>query len=49
MLREGDYAVGAGVCRPGASGLTISEEGKGRPSRIDDYRITTRGGPCPPR
>ena len=24
--------------------LTISEEGKGRRSRIDDYRITKRGG-----
>ena len=43
-LREGDYVVGAGVCRPGATLLTISEEGKGRRSRIDDYRITKRGG-----
>ena len=43
-LREGDYVVGAGVCRPGATVLTISEEGKGRRSRIDDYRITKRGG-----
>ena len=43
-LREGDYVVGAGVCRPGANVLTISEEGKGRRSRIDDYRITKRGG-----
>ena len=29
---------------PGANVLTISEEGKGRRSRIDDYRITKRGG-----
>ena len=36
--------VGAGVCRPGATVLTITEEGKGRRSRIDDYRITNRGG-----
>ena len=43
-MREGDYVVGAGVCRPGANVLTISEEGKGRRSRIDDYRITKRGG-----
>ena len=43
-LREGDYVIGAGVCRPGASVLTITEEGKGRRSRIDDYRITNRGG-----
>ena len=41
---RGDYVVGAGVCRPGANVLTISEEGKGRRSRIDDYRITKRGG-----
>ena len=32
-LREGDYVVGAGVCRPGANVLTISEEGKGRRDR----------------
>ena len=44
QLREGDYVVGAGVCRPGATVLTITEEGKGRRSRIDDYRITNRGG-----
>lgn len=43
-LREGDYVVGAGVCRPGATVLTITEDGKGRRSRIDDYRITHRGG-----
>lgn len=43
-LREGDYVIGAGVCRPGATVLTITEEGKGRRSRIDDYRITNRGG-----
>ena len=43
-LREGDYVVGAGVCRPGATVFTITEDGKGRRSRIDDYRITKRGG-----
>ena len=43
-LREGDYVVGVGVCRPGATVLTISEDGKGRRSRIDDYRMTNRGG-----
>ena len=43
-LREDDYVIGAGVCRPGATVLTITEEGKGRRSRIDDYRITKRGG-----
>ena len=43
-LRDGDYVVGVGVCRPGATVLTVSEDGKGRRSLIDDYRITKRGG-----
>jgi len=43
-LREGDYVVGVGVCRPGGSVLTITEDGKGRRTRIDDYRMTNRGG-----
>lgn len=43
-LREGDYVIGAGVCRPGATVLTITEDGKGRRSRVDDYRIIKRGG-----
>ena len=43
-LRPGDYVVGVGVCRPGATLLTVTEDGKGRRSRIDDYRMTKRGG-----
>ena len=43
-LAEGDYVVGVCVCRPGATMLTVSESGKGRRSRIDDYRMTKRGG-----
>lgn len=43
-LRPGDYVVGVCVCRPGATLLTITEDGKGRRSRVDDYRITNRGG-----
>ncbi len=43
-LSEGDYVVGVCVCRPGATMLTVTENGKGRRSRIDDYRITRRGG-----
>ncbi|MFQ9817391.1 MAG: DNA gyrase subunit A [Subdoligranulum sp.] len=43
-LRDGDYVVGVGVCRPGATVLTVTEDGKGRRSLIDDYRITKRGG-----
>ena len=43
-LAEGDYVVGVCVCRPGATMLTVTENGKGRRSRIDDYRMTHRGG-----
>ena len=43
-LRDNDYVVGVGVCRPGATLLTVTEDGKGRRSRVDDYRITKRGG-----
>lgn len=43
-LTQGDYVVGVDVCRPGATVLTVSEDGKGRRSRIDDYRVTKRGG-----
>ena len=43
-LAEGDEVVGAGIVREGATVLTVTEEGKGRRSRIDDYRITKRGG-----
>ena len=43
-LAEGDYVVGVCVCRPGATMLTVIENGKGRRSRIDDYRMTHRGG-----
>ena len=35
-LAEGDYVVGVCVCRPGATMLTVTENGKGRRSRIDD-------------
>ncbi len=43
-LDEGDYVVGVGVCRPGAMLITVSEDGKGRRTAIDEYRITHRGG-----
>ncbi|MGN0976232.1 MAG: DNA gyrase subunit A [Gemmiger sp.] len=43
-LAEGDYVVGVCVCRPGATVLTVTEQGKGRRSRIDDYRLQSRGG-----
>ena len=41
---EGDTVVGVGLLRPGATLFTVTEQGKGRRSRIDDYRIQRRGG-----
>ena len=43
-LDEGDYVVGVGVVHPGATVFTVTENGKGRRSRIDDYRLQNRGG-----
>ena len=43
-LQEGDYVVGVGVVKPGATVFTVTETGKGRRSRIDDYRLQSRGG-----
>ena len=43
-LGEDDYVVGAGLCRAGATVFTVTEGGKGRRSRVEDYRLQTRGG-----
>lgn len=43
-LREGDEVVGAGILREGATVLTVTEAGKGRRTRIEDYRVQKRGG-----
>ena len=43
-LAEDDYVIGAGILRPGASVFTVTDSGKGRRSRIDDYRLQSRGG-----
>ncbi len=43
-LRENDCVVGAGILREGASVLTITEEGKGRRTLIEEYRTQKRGG-----
>lgn len=43
-LAESDYVVGVGVVHPGATVFTVTENGKGRRSRIDDYRLQSRGG-----
>ncbi|OUP00991.1 DNA gyrase subunit A [Anaerofilum sp. An201] len=43
-LTGDDRVVGVGLLRPGATVFTVTEQGKGRRSRIDDYRIQRRGG-----
>ena len=42
-LAEGDEVVGVCICREGGTVLTVTENGKGRRSDIDTYRITARG------
>ena len=36
--------VGVSICREGATLLTVTEQGKGRRTEIEDYRLTGRGG-----
>ncbi len=43
-LAENDRVVGVSVVREGASLMTVSEEGKGRRTQIEEYRIQRRGG-----
>ncbi len=43
-LAEGDEVVGGGRVRPGATLFTVTENGRGRRSRLDDYRLQHRGG-----
>ena len=43
-LGEGDSVVGMSTLREGGYVLTVSETGYGRMSKIDDYRIQSRGG-----
>ncbi len=43
-LSAGDEVVGAGILREGACVMTITEQGKGRRTKIDGYRIQKRGG-----
>ena len=43
-LAEDDQVVGVGILRPGATVFTVTEAGKGRRSRVDDYRLQSRGG-----
>ena len=43
-LEEGDYVVGMSVNREGGKVLVISENGFGKRTEMDEYKIQTRGG-----
>jgi len=43
-LNTGDHVVGVETPRPGADLLTVCENGYGKRSNVDDYRLTNRGG-----
>lgn len=42
-LRDGDFVIGAGCSGQGESVLSITENGYGKRSLLDDYRICKRG------
>ena len=43
-LREGDYVIGAARADAGKTVLSITENGYGKRTPIEEYRITNRGG-----
>ena len=43
-LEEGDYVVGISVCREDGEVLVVSEQGFGKRTSLDEYKIQTRGG-----
>jgi len=43
-LNEGDFVVSMSVVKPGDMLLTVSENGYGKISSVDDYRKINRGG-----
>ncbi len=43
-LRGEDEVIGMEVCRPNATILTVCENGYGKRTSIDEYRLTRRGG-----
>ena len=43
-LAEGDEVVGAGILREGAAVFTVTENGRGRRTRLEEYRLQNRGG-----
>ncbi|MDL2324102.1 DNA gyrase subunit A [Ruminococcaceae bacterium OttesenSCG-928-A16] len=43
-LKEEDSVVGVAILREGATLMTVSEEGKGRRTNVEEYRLQKRGG-----
>jgi DNA gyrase subunit A len=43
-LQEGDRIIGMEVCDPGAAILTVSENGYGKRTQLEEYRLIRRGG-----
>ena len=43
-LEEGDYVVGISVCREEGEVLVVSENGFGKRTSLNEYKIQTRGG-----
>jgi DNA gyrase subunit A len=43
-LRDGDSAVAMEILRPGGTILSVTEQGYGKRTELDEYRIQTRGG-----
>src|SRR5687768_11601832 len=44
MLREGDEVVGMDVLTPGGTILSVTEQGYGKRTELDEYRVQSRGG-----
>jgi DNA gyrase subunit A len=43
-LREGDEVVGMDVVSPGGTILSVTEQGYGKRTELDEYRVQSRGG-----
>jgi DNA gyrase subunit A len=43
-LREGDTVVAMEVLRPGGTILSVTEQGYGKRTELDEYRVQSRGG-----
>jgi DNA gyrase subunit A len=43
-LRDDDYVVAMETVRPGGTLLTVTEQGYGKRTEIDEYRVQSRGG-----